>query len=169
MRCPEIEAATVFSADPKPLFDTDRRLVIDHRRHAIERRKRLHRTGVDERQIRAIRSRSRGETNRGVALVDGLGAGVGAREAVAAWIGNRRHRHIESRERPICRVRRVPTCERITRNRIEVASEPAEPCRIGRIGRAPDVGALEVRAAGVLIPGALDDGQAPLVEDVEAP
>ena len=51
------------------------------------------------------------------------------------------------------------------RHRLEVASQPARVRLARRIGRAPDVRALEMRAARVLIAGALHDRQAALVED----
>ena len=84
-------------------------------------------------------------------------AAVRARELVGARVRDRRHAGSSGDQRPR-RVRgRVPCGQRVdrTRQRIEIAPEPTRSARRLRIRGAENVGGLEVRAARVLIPGAL--------------
>ena len=66
-----------------------------------------------------------------------------------------------------CLGERVPCDKRIeiAAERVEVLAEPAGTLRVGRIGGRPDVGAQEMRSAGVLIAGALNQRHASLVEN----
>src|SRR6185295_873992 len=67
--------------------------------------------------------------------------------------------------------RRIPSDERIhrRRQRIEIPPDPAETLRIAWIGSGPDIGAEEMRAALILVPGALNERQAALVENLLHP
>ena len=64
---------------------------------------------------------------------------------------------------------RVPRDERIDRprERGQVLAEPSWSGAVGRVGRRPDIRALEMRPARIRVANALDQRQAALTEDVQ--
>ena len=139
-------------------------------RHAVERRERGLRGGVDERQVRLIGGQVRRDAERAVARERRVGGGVRARERVAGDARNRRHADGPRQQRARRLTHGGPRRQRIDRRRqrIEIAAEPAGALRRARVAGGPDVGALEMRAARVRIAGALDDRQPAGVEDASS-
>ena len=106
--------------------------------------------------MRSAPSRARRRRRR----VFGLG------ERVAAHAGDRRHADVRaSSVRGVSRLWSTPTADRPARAACRDSGRASRSLRRARIRRRPDVGALEMRAARVRISGALDDCQAPGVED----
>ncbi len=108
------------------------------------------------------------DLHRGVAFGRRFGARVGTRKRVRGRIGDRGHGHVARRQHVRQRRRGVPPDQRIDgrRQRVEIAPEPPELGGIGRVGGGPDVGAEKMRAALVRIPGALDEREPALIEDL---
>ena len=92
---------------------------------------------------------------------------VRALEGVRCRIADRRHGDEPRQQRVRHFGAGVPRVQRIDRrgNRVEVSSEPARTLRRQRVRRRPDVGAFEMRAAGVLVARALDQREPAFVED----
>src|SRR6185436_638557 len=93
---------------------------------------------------------------------------VRARVRVGGSVWNRRHAGLTGQQRARRLSEGVPRRQRISgsRQRVEIATEPAGAGRRLRVRGAPDVGGLEVRAARMCIAGPLHASQPPLVEDV---
>ena len=81
-------------------------------------------------------------------------------------VRNRRHAHLARRQRAGKLACRRPSRQRIRGYGLEIAPEPSHACRVGRICGSPDVEPLEMRAARIQVPGALDDRQPAFVENV---
>ena len=161
--------ATVRSASAKPLLGYVTVGVIGQRPgRAVDRLDRRAARAVHEGEVRPAGSRVGGHRFGGRALLRRRRSAVRARERVGARVRDRRHAGLSRHERPRRVGRRVPRGQRVDRprQRIEIASQPTRSGRRLRIRGAENVGGLEVRAARILVAGALHDREASLVEDV---
>ena len=144
-----------------------RRRVSGDLRDAIERGERGLRGRIDERQMRLIDGHVRRDARRALPRCLRLDAAVraGKRVFCDAWNRGNANRPCEERARGLAHGR--PRRQRIDRRRhaIQIAAEPADALRRRRVAGRPDVGALEVRAARVVVAGALDDREPAGVED----
>ena len=149
----------------------DARLVGAHCRHAVERGHRGLRRRADKRDVRLVDRYVRRDADGGRSLEHGLVSGIRTVEGIPADARDRGDRH----RRGLQRVRRVasgvPRNQWIERRRKrgEVTPHPPVARRIRRVSRGPDVGAGEMRSAGVLVPDALDQRESTLIEDILQP
>ena len=133
---------------------------------AIERLQCAGRTAVHQRQLRAIHRNVRRDARRRGAFVQRLRGIVRAVETVRPRVGNCRHADLARRQRAGKLACGRPSRERVRGYGLEIAPEPSHACGVGRICGSPDVEPLEMRAARIQVPGALDDRQPAFVENV---